>query len=438
MHCQLAYLGYCLSGRIRSAPLPKSLDETYERTLKDTGDRNREHARRLLQCVAVASRPLRVEELCEYLAFDSETVSTPKYSKDWYSMSRPITKAKDTVSRLKVSRTLASTIIALACKRIRLQRGESTSKTSPEKYPIAEYAGQHWIGHSQSEQVSPNIQDKMKHVFEFDPDNPYFSTWLWVYDPPRRKLPYNRTGYTSQDSRTILQYAVVCGMRDFIKLLVERSPDVNARGIDFDDTPLDLACSQGNLKAARVLLEHDPDKEIQYRAGYTPLYYVSLCGLLNLVQHLLDHREDMAAQGKRKNMPLHMASTSENADFFWEISAADVAAWAIDNYMPLNEASNDGCYVEKSRVLLEQGAGADDQNTWDETPLHLTPRGGLDLAQLLRKHRAGVRALADHGQKPFRNPLAFGRGHQEVMELILEHGSGGSRDAITMESGGSS
>lgn len=137
-------------------------------------------------------------------------------------------------------------------------------------------------------------------------------------------------------------------------------------------------------------------------------------------------------------MPLHMASTSENADLFWEISAADVAAWAIDNYMPLHEASNDECYVEKSRVLLEQEAGADDQNTWDETPLHLTPRGGLDLAQLLRKHRAGVRALADHCQKPFRNPLAFGRGHQEVMQLILEHGSGGSRDVITMESGGSS
>jgi hypothetical protein len=50
--------------------LPKTLDETYERVLKNINENNRDDARRLLHCLAVAIRPLRVEELAEILAFD--------------------------------------------------------------------------------------------------------------------------------------------------------------------------------------------------------------------------------------------------------------------------------------------------------------------------------------------------------------------------------
>ena len=65
--------------------LPKTLDETYERVLKDINEDNREHARRLLHCLAVAIRPLRVEELAEILTFDFDDVegSIPKFHADW-------------------------------------------------------------------------------------------------------------------------------------------------------------------------------------------------------------------------------------------------------------------------------------------------------------------------------------------------------------------
>ena len=46
------------------------MDETYERVLRDIHEDNREHARRLLHCLAVAVRPLHVEELAEILTFD--------------------------------------------------------------------------------------------------------------------------------------------------------------------------------------------------------------------------------------------------------------------------------------------------------------------------------------------------------------------------------
>jgi hypothetical protein len=52
------------------AELPKTLDETYGRVLNNMNEYNRVRACRLLHCLAVAARPLRVEELAEILTFN--------------------------------------------------------------------------------------------------------------------------------------------------------------------------------------------------------------------------------------------------------------------------------------------------------------------------------------------------------------------------------
>ena len=53
---------------------PETLDETYERTLREINLANRELTHRLFQFVAVAVRPLRIEELAELLTFDFDTL----------------------------------------------------------------------------------------------------------------------------------------------------------------------------------------------------------------------------------------------------------------------------------------------------------------------------------------------------------------------------
>src|SRR5258707_7686356 len=157
VYCQLEYLRrQCLHQRIRHAldELPDTLDETYDRTLKEIGKRNWEYAHRLFQCVAAASRPLRVEELAEFLAFDFKTDSTPTLQEDWreedpahavrsicssllaivdvdgssviqfapfsvkeYLTSDRLAESKETISRFHVSLSLtqAHTIVAQAC-----------------------------------------------------------------------------------------------------------------------------------------------------------------------------------------------------------------------------------------------------------------------------------------------------------------------------------
>ena len=63
--------------------LPDSLDETYERILREIRTPNQGHARRMLQCLVAAIRPLRIAELAEILALDFGAGQTPNLNPDW-------------------------------------------------------------------------------------------------------------------------------------------------------------------------------------------------------------------------------------------------------------------------------------------------------------------------------------------------------------------
>ena len=86
--CQLETLRHCFPPNLRQFlnELPDTLDETYEQILRGINKAQKEDARRLLQCLTVAARPLRVEELAELLAFDFQTTSErgiPTLREDW-------------------------------------------------------------------------------------------------------------------------------------------------------------------------------------------------------------------------------------------------------------------------------------------------------------------------------------------------------------------
>src|SRR5579863_6819644 len=74
--CQLEILRHCLPASVRRilAELPETLDETYKRILQEIPKSNQVYAHRLLQCLTVAVRPLRVEELAEVLVVDFDTL----------------------------------------------------------------------------------------------------------------------------------------------------------------------------------------------------------------------------------------------------------------------------------------------------------------------------------------------------------------------------
>ena len=101
MYCQLVYICSCIPARIQHAlaDLPESLDETYQRTLREIDKANWEFAHRLFQFVSVASCPLRFEELAELLAFDFKAGPIPKFYEDW-RMDDPVHGVLSTCSSL--------------------------------------------------------------------------------------------------------------------------------------------------------------------------------------------------------------------------------------------------------------------------------------------------------------------------------------------------
>ena len=191
--------------------LPATLDETYERTLREIQETKWESARRLLSCVTVASRPLRVEELAEILAFDFKSGAIPKFHKDWrlknqveavlsacstllsvvnaemrvvqfshFTVKEFLTshrfaeKHDNTSRRYHISMSLANAFVAQACLGVLLHLDEDITRRGLTQFPLAEYAAQHWLEHARFEGASQHVVEEMKQLF--DQTKPHFTT----------------------------------------------------------------------------------------------------------------------------------------------------------------------------------------------------------------------------------------------------------------------
>src|SRR5713101_7072392 len=221
--CQLEALRHCLVPRVRHMlnELPKTLDETYERILRDIHEANRDHAHRLLQCLTVAVRPLRVAGLAEVLAVDFETAprgETSKLNTDWrwedqqeavlstcsslisvvdkggsqivqfshFSVKEFFTSSRiagscAVISPFHILLEPAHTVLAEACLAVLLRLGEIVDEDNvKDKFPLARYAAEHWVDHARFENVSSHIREGMEQLFA--PNKPYFAAWLQVHD----------------------------------------------------------------------------------------------------------------------------------------------------------------------------------------------------------------------------------------------------------------
>jgi hypothetical protein len=303
--------------------------------LEGIGDQNWEYAHRLFQCVATAARPLRVEELAEFLAFDFNSGSTPAFLPDWrpedpahavlsicssllavvnvdgspviqfahfsvkeYLTSERLANANDTgISRFHVSMAPAHTIVAQICLCALLHLDKNITADGLEKFPLVKYSSEHWVSHARFENVSSHILNAMKLLF--CPTKHHLAIWVWIYDPEDRRRRSDDSEFPPETRAAPLHYAAFCGIRDLVKfLIVERSQDVNARGFDLKETPLVVACRMGHLDVARVLLEHGADTETRDSDTFNPLERASREGHVELVRVLLEHGANAKAEAE--------------------------------------------------------------------------------------------------------------------------------------------
>ena len=215
MFCQLEVLRHCFPPSVRLVleELPESLDETYERILREIRKPSQGHAHRLLQCLVAAVRPLQVEELAEVLAFDFNAEGIPKLNLGWrwenqeeavmsacsslamivkdgdsrvvqfshFSVKEYLTATRlaepiRDVSRYHIRLDAAHTILARACLGVLLRLDDQVDRDNIKKFPLALYAAQYWTTHARFENVSSRIKDGMGRLF--DADKPHFAAWL--------------------------------------------------------------------------------------------------------------------------------------------------------------------------------------------------------------------------------------------------------------------
>src|SRR5882672_5099390 len=398
--CQLKYLANCNPAHIRHAldTLPATLDETYERTVREIKEEKWEDARRLLFCVAVASRPLRVGELAEILAFDFEAGSIPRFCEDarlqnpieavlttcstllsvvedWrsqvvqfahFSVKEYLTSARfaekdDAISRrYRISMTPAHTFVAQVCLGMLLHLDETVTRDSLASLPLAQYAAEHWLDHARFEGVSQNVIGGMKQLF--DCRKHHLAVWLWIYDPTVPSFQRDKSAKVPLPPHgTPLHYAAFCGLHHVVETLaIENSQDVNSRSFDNESTPLHLASREGHEDVARILFEHGADTEARAKDGETPLHLASQLNHVELARFLLKHGANTETRIKDEETLAQLLLEHR----------ADVAAQTKDRETPLHLASDCG-HLELARLLFKHGADVAAQTKGGVTPLHL-------------------------------------------------------------------
>ena len=447
--------------------LPETLDETYERILRDINKANRTHTYRLLQCLTVAVRPLRVTELAEVLAVDFETTScgaTSKLNTNWrwedqqqavvstcsslisvvdendsqtvqfshFSVKEFLTSSRLAGSNADLSRfhiilEPAHTILAKACLSVLLQLDEHVDEDNVEKnLPLARYAAEHWVDHAQVEKVSSQIREEMGYLF--DPDKPYFAAWLRVHDidtDPSVTSALSIFSVGHKNTAIPLYYTSLCGFYDLAEQLVMKHPQqVNANGGHYV-SPLGAALGREHLDVAQLLYEHGADIDVQGRQRRTPLLGASAQEDREIVGWLLSHGADLNLRDDYCSYTsLHVAALNGQVESSRILLQHKADQNALDNNRrtPLHLASNGG-YIDVARLLLEHGVDVNAQDNDRSTALHMAALyGWVEVTRILLQHKADQNALDSDGHTPLH--LASERGYIDVTRLLLEHGVG--------------
>jgi ankyrin repeat protein len=460
--CQLDTLRQCLPQSVRRTltELPKSLDGTYERVIMEIKSANQAHAYRMLQCLAVATRPLSVAELAELLAFDFDVAKggTPKLNSDWrwgdheeavlstcsslvtvvpgrntsfvqfshfsvkeFLMSDRLATSTGDISQYHISLSASHTVLAQACLGVLLRDPDLTNGT--DNAPLAGYAARYWVVHAHVENVTSRVRGGMQILFS--PDKPYFEAWVKIHDVD--EIYFSESQSDPHPEARRLYYAAMCGFQELVEHLILKYPQHASAHGGRCGTALHSASISGHLHVVQLLLRHGVSVDVQNCMNDTPLLLASMQGHRDVVQYLLDYGADVNLQGSSLNSPLNWAAYRGDIDIVRMLLEhnADVNSKDDTGSTPLHDALryySKGGYPQVVRLLLEHGADTKAQDSRRWTPLHHMAIGqlgpDLDVARMLLEYSTDVDVEDEDGMTPLQ--LALAEGQVEIAQLLSE------------------
>ena len=351
----------------------------------------------MLQCLTVAKRPLRVEELGEILALDfGAEEGLPELKENWRSQDqqdavlsmcsslivvvpdhddhvvqfshfsvkefltsdRLATSSLD-ISHLHILPEPAHTVVAKACLGI-LLRSEDADADIEERSPLIRYAAGYWVDHARFEKVWKRVEDGIRRLF--DPTKPHLKSWL-------RKSPIQRSeffdGYSlDKHCGSSLYYASLCGFSDLAAQLISENPQHVTGPFGRNPTPLVAALDRGHLDIAELLYQAGADLGIKNDLNMTLLHAASTMNSVDIVRWLFNPTVRDNLQQDSDKTSLHLAQVNRH---LWQGITVNEA----DDFQctPLHLASEEG-YFEVIEELLRRGADVAAKDWNHRTPLH--------------------------------------------------------------------
>ena len=430
---------------------------------------NRDDAYRMLQCIAVAIRPLSVAELAELLAFDFDATQggIPKLNSKWrwddheqavlstcsslitivpdrhgspvvqfshfsvkeFLMSDRLATLSKDISQYHIIPEAANTLIARASLGVLLR--DPVDEHGAATAPLARYAAEHWVTHARVENVASRIRDGMESLF--NPDQPYFSAWVKLYNVDRRSCNRGLESKIRPEAAP-LYYAAFCGFHEIVEHFSLKHPQYANAISGLAGTALHSASNAGHVEVVHSLLKCSVGVDARGVGGGAPLHLASLEGHLHVVRCLLDHGADPNFQSDDHWTPLSLAAAVGHLEIVRILLErnADVDTQDNDGSTPLHgliscyHSYPKGDHSQVARLLLERGANPNAQDNKRRTPLHLVMSKRksslrLEISRILLAHGADVDAEDEMGETQFQVALAENEG--ELVQLFSEYRS---------------
>ncbi|CAG2207408.1 ANK [Mytilus edulis] len=203
-----------------------------------------------------------------------------------------------------------------------------------------------------------------------------------------------------------------------------------------------MASSNGHTDIVKLLLERNPNVDLCYNDGFSPLIHSCLSNNTSIVQLLVKHKPDINSQAlfgfnalllsvQNENVEITKLLLENNADCNICIQSKESIADTVNNHPQYtldklkqdlfnvfvkNKSSHVTDYVNKKSVdyAFDVVAGS--------SPLHFACfEGNIDIVSCLLDHNANINMTKEDGTTPLFLHVKIG--HEDIVRLLLDKGA---------------
>ena len=379
----------------------------YERTLSGIDEEKWQYAHRLFQCLAFSRHPLRAKELAEVLAVQLDAGGIPNLNVDL----RPRDPDEAVLSA-------CSTLVAIVNIR-------TDSDLGPDRYrfygydrqvvqfshfSVLEFLTSSRLATSRRSLSRYHISPKPAHTIL---SQSCISTLLTLGDDISKKRIQNfpLAEYAAQNWIHHAQSeGVAPHIQDGMRCL-------------FHPERQNLVAWISNQAVGDPWTRFSIWEPLERQPG-PPLYYATLCGLYEVVKHLvITQRQDPNARGGACGTPLHAAmyrGYTGIAQFLLD-HGAHIDRRADWDSTLLHGASRWG-HLDMARSQLDEGAAVDARDSRGASALHKASQyRNFAIVQLLLDRGASLNIQNNRGLTPFHEVLEYG--DLDMAKFLLDHGA---------------